>query len=45
MPLIKNSVKPIQENDFKYIIERIFKLTIPNIVIWLLGFYTFFRKS
>jgi hypothetical protein len=44
VPLVKNSMRPLKENDFVGVFERLLKLTIPNIVVWVLMFYTFFHS-
>jgi hypothetical protein len=43
VPLVKNSMRPMKENDTLKVFERLLKLTIPNIVVWVLGFYAFFH--
>jgi diacylglycerol O-acyltransferase-1 len=43
VPTVKNSMKPIQELNFLGIFERILKLSISSLYIWLLGFYIFFH--
>eukprot|EP01116_Phalansterium_solitarium_P013494 TRINITY_DN30870_c0_g1_i1.p1 TRINITY_DN30870_c0_g1~~TRINITY_DN30870_c0_g1_i1.p1 ORF type:complete len:470 (-),score=47.22 TRINITY_DN30870_c0_g1_i1:85-1494(-) len=42
-PLINNSRAPMESNDLPRIVERILKLSIPNLYVWLLGFYVFFH--
>jgi len=42
-PTVKNSLGPLQELDVVRIIERVIKLSIPNLYIWLIGFYTLFH--
>ncbi|GAM19405.1 hypothetical protein SAMD00019534_025800 [Acytostelium subglobosum LB1] len=43
VPLVENSVRPMEQNDLVRIIERIMKLSLPNLYVWLLGFYVFFH--
>ncbi|CAD5232476.1 unnamed protein product [Bursaphelenchus xylophilus] len=45
IPLVKNSIEPFSEMDFKRCLERVLKLAIPNHLIWLLGFYTMFHSG
>eukprot|EP01133_Synstelium_polycarpum_P015448 gene15448-18326_t len=43
VPLVENSVRPMEQNDLVRIIERVMKLSLPNLYVWLLGFYVFFH--
>lgn len=43
VPLVHNSLQPITSIDVFRIFERILKLSIPNLYVWLLGFYIFFH--
>ena len=43
MPLVKNAMEPMDNGDTVRTIERVLKLTVPNILVWLLGFYFFFH--
>ncbi|GAM23413.1 hypothetical protein SAMD00019534_065880 [Acytostelium subglobosum LB1] len=43
VPLVENSVKPMEQYDFVRIVERVMKLSLPNLYVWLLGFYVFFH--
>lgn len=45
VPTVKNSLKPFREMDFPRFFERIMKLAIPNHVIWLIFFYTYFHSG
>ncbi|KAG2382012.1 hypothetical protein C9374_005804 [Naegleria lovaniensis] len=45
MPLIENSLEPMREREYWRILERLLKLTVPNIVIWVIGFYIVFHLS
>jgi len=33
----------MEELDYPKIIERVLKTAVPNLIVWLLGFYTFFE--
>ncbi|KAH9528268.1 Diacylglycerol O-acyltransferase 1 [Dermatophagoides farinae] len=44
VPTIHNSLKPLQEMDYFRMLERLLKLSIPNHVIWLIWFYTYFHS-
>jgi len=43
LPIIEKSVEPFRTNDLPRIVERLSKLAIPNLYVWLLGFYVFFH--
>lgn len=46
IPLVHNSVLLKEEGEVIrtiYLVERILKLAIPNLYVWLLGFYTLFH--
>ena len=43
VPLVHNSLVPFKALDFIRIAERILKLSLPNMCVWLLGFYVFFH--
>lgn len=43
VPLVQNSVLPMEQYDVARIVERIMKLSLPNLYVWLLGFYVFFH--
>ncbi|KAK6009204.1 hypothetical protein OSTOST_25897, partial [Ostertagia ostertagi] len=43
VPTVHNSMRPLNEMEFGRSLERLLKLAIPNIVIWLIGFYTIFH--
>lgn len=42
-PTLRNAVVPLQKLDFIRILERVMKLSIPNVYIWLIGFYALFH--
>ncbi|KAK8535393.1 hypothetical protein V6N12_056912 [Hibiscus sabdariffa] len=41
-PIVQNSRHPLEAN-FLYAIERILKLSVPNLYVWLCMFYSFFH--
>lgn len=43
VPAIKNSIEPLTQMQFGHVLERLLKLSIPNLYIWLLFFYSFFH--
>ncbi|KYR00645.1 diacylglycerol O-acyltransferase 1 [Tieghemostelium lacteum] len=43
VPLVQNSLKPMEQYDMVRIVERVMKLSLPNLYVWLLGFYVFFH--
>lgn len=45
VPTVNNSLKTLQEMNFGRISERLMKLAVPNHLIWLLFFYTFFHSG
>ena len=45
MPLVEHSVEPMREKDMLRLFERLLKLTVPNIVIWIVGFYIVFHLA
>ncbi|CAI2355064.1 unnamed protein product [Caenorhabditis sp. 36 PRJEB53466] len=44
VPTVRNSLRPLSEMEFSRCLERLLKLAIPNHLIWLLFFYTFFHS-
>lgn len=42
-PTIRNSVRPMRELNWVVIVERVLKLAIPTLYIWLCMFYTLFH--
>ncbi|UMM35117.1 hypothetical protein L5515_007885 [Caenorhabditis briggsae] len=44
VPTVRNSMKPLSEMEYSRCLERLLKLAIPNHLIWLLFFYTFFHS-
>jgi len=43
VPLVHSSITPIESFDIWMIVERLLKLSVPNLYVWLLGFYVFFH--
>jgi len=43
-PLVRNSVSTLSDMPYGRRVERLLKLAIPNILIWLLFFYTVFHS-
>uniref|UniRef100_A0A8R1DQ72 O-acyltransferase n=1 Tax=Caenorhabditis japonica TaxID=281687 RepID=A0A8R1DQ72_CAEJA len=44
VPTVRNSMRPLSEMEFSRCLERLLKLAIPNHLIWLIFFYTFFHS-
>lgn len=42
-PTIRNSIKPMQELNWVILVERVLKLCIPTLYIWLVMFYAVFH--
>uniref|UniRef100_A0A8C2A3T0 O-acyltransferase n=1 Tax=Cyprinus carpio TaxID=7962 RepID=A0A8C2A3T0_CYPCA len=45
VPVIRSSMKPLQEMDYSRMTERLLRLAVPNHLIWLIFFYWFFHSS
>ncbi|KAK1795220.1 hypothetical protein P4O66_010395, partial [Electrophorus voltai] len=45
VPIIRSSMKPLQEMDYSRMMERLLRLAVPNHLIWLIFFYCFFHSS
>uniref|UniRef100_A0A672M060 O-acyltransferase n=1 Tax=Sinocyclocheilus grahami TaxID=75366 RepID=A0A672M060_SINGR len=45
VPIIRSSMKPLQEMDYSRMTERLLRLAVPNHLIWLIFFYCFFHSS
>jgi len=45
MPTIKNTITEhlVRGTDVPYLVVRLLKLAIPSLLVWILGFYTFFH--
>ncbi len=37
LPLLNNTMSPLMRADLVFVSERVMKMAVPNIVIWLLG--------
>lgn len=44
VPTIHNSFKPLMEMNYIKMFERLLKLAVPNLLIWLLFFYWYFHS-
>lgn len=44
IPTVQNSIVPFQESNVSKIVERLLKLAVPNLLIWLLFFYWLFHS-
>eukprot|EP01094_Clydonella_sp_ATCC50884_P024307 TRINITY_DN6059_c0_g1_i2.p1 TRINITY_DN6059_c0_g1~~TRINITY_DN6059_c0_g1_i2.p1 ORF type:complete len:459 (+),score=174.76 TRINITY_DN6059_c0_g1_i2:170-1378(+) len=42
-PTLANALPPMKTNDMVGVVERLLKLAVPNLYVWLLGFYCFFH--
>ncbi|TRY56501.1 hypothetical protein DNTS_018433 [Danionella cerebrum] len=45
VPIIRSSMKPLQEMDYTRMTERLLRLAVPNHLLWLIFFYSFFHSS
>jgi len=45
LPLVEHSMEPLRDGDLWRIFERLLKLTVPNIAVWVIGFYIFFHLT
>ncbi|XP_057196611.1 diacylglycerol O-acyltransferase 1b [Triplophysa rosa] len=45
VPVIRSSMKPLQEMDHTRMTERLLRLAVPNHLLWLIFFYSFFHSS
>lgn len=43
LPIIKGAMTPMEQNDQWSFLERLLLLSIPNLIVWILGFYVFFH--
>lgn len=43
VPTARNAIRPLNELNYAAIMERILKMSVPCLYIWLLGFYAFFH--
>ena len=44
VPTVSNSVLPFRQMQVSYMLERLLKLAIPNHIIWIIWFYSFFHS-
>jgi diacylglycerol O-acyltransferase-1 len=44
VPTIQNSMQPFKELEYSRFAERVLKLAIPNLLLWLIFFYGFFHS-
>ncbi|VDM53883.1 unnamed protein product [Angiostrongylus costaricensis] len=45
VPTVHNSMRPLSEMEIGRCLERLLKLAIPNIIIWLICFYAIFHAA
>ncbi|GMS79575.1 hypothetical protein PENTCL1PPCAC_1750, partial [Pristionchus entomophagus] len=45
VPLVKNSMAPFSDMNISRMVERVLKLAVPNLLIWLIFFYTLFHSA
>ncbi|GMR58362.1 hypothetical protein PMAYCL1PPCAC_28557 [Pristionchus mayeri] len=45
VPLVKNSMAPFSNMNISRMVERVLKLAVPNLLIWLIFFYTMFHSA
>ncbi|GMT10260.1 hypothetical protein PFISCL1PPCAC_1557, partial [Pristionchus fissidentatus] len=45
VPLVKNSMAPFSDMNISRCVERVLKLAVPNLLIWLIFFYTMFHSA
>lgn len=43
VPTARNAIRPLNELNYAAIMERVLKMSVPCLYIWLLGFYAFFH--
>eukprot|EP00299_Pterocystis_sp_00344_P019504 c9667_g1_i1.p1 GENE.c9667_g1_i1~~c9667_g1_i1.p1 ORF type:complete len:500 (-),score=118.10 c9667_g1_i1:71-1519(-) len=43
VPLLHNAILPWEEVDVLMVLERVLKLAVPNLYVWLIGFYVLFH--
>lgn len=43
LPSCLNSLHPLQNMDIGHILERVLKLSLPSLYVWLIGFYCLFH--
>uniref|UniRef100_A0A3B3D2J7 O-acyltransferase n=1 Tax=Oryzias melastigma TaxID=30732 RepID=A0A3B3D2J7_ORYME len=45
IPIIQSSMKPLEDMDLSLMTERLLRLAVPNHLLWLMFFYSFFHSS
>ncbi|XP_062320753.1 diacylglycerol O-acyltransferase 1b isoform X1 [Osmerus eperlanus] len=45
IPIIRNSMKPLEDMDLSLMVERLLRLAVPNHLLWLIFFYSFFHST
>ncbi|XP_041843461.1 diacylglycerol O-acyltransferase 1b [Melanotaenia boesemani] len=45
IPIIQSSMKPLEDMDLSRMTERLLRLAVPNHLLWLIFFYSFFHSS
>ncbi|KAG7474747.1 diacylglycerol O-acyltransferase 1-like [Solea senegalensis] len=45
VPIIQSSMKPLEDMDLSRMTERLLRLAVPNHLLWLMFFYSFFHSS
>ncbi|KAK5606943.1 Diacylglycerol O-acyltransferase 1 [Crenichthys baileyi] len=45
VPIIQSSMKPLKDMDLSRMTERLLRLAVPNHLLWLMFFYSFFHSS
>ncbi|KAM9309266.1 diacylglycerol O-acyltransferase 1-like isoform 2-T2 [Pholidichthys leucotaenia] len=45
IPIIQSSMQPLKEMDLFKMTERLLRLAVPNHLLWLIFFYSFFHSS
>ncbi|XP_068995539.1 diacylglycerol O-acyltransferase 1b [Embiotoca jacksoni] len=45
IPIIRSSMKPLEDMDLSRMTERLLQLAVPNHLLWLMFFYCFFHSS
>jgi len=43
VPAVRNSMEPLQQLEFIRLAERLMKLSIPSLYLWIIGFYALFH--
>jgi len=43
VPTVRNAIIPLNDLDLLRLVERVMKLSIPTLYIWLIGFYSLFH--